>query len=558
MLRALLLAALCASAAAAQTRPVVFEVVVPGTLSPLDTVYLAGTVNGWNPGNQPDAGAALPMAPAGPNRFRLTLDVAGDSVAYKYTLGSWRSVEMTAAGGERDNRLLGDRRTARDTVATWLVPSVARGAWRVEDLLFEQGASVRAWVERSGGALSDSLSTAEVDALVAEAQAAWAADAVRLGFPPLPLQPLALMPFRAGPGDGREAHLFRTVFLPRMTALVGAFEAEPPHVSRLFVLSDLVYLAVADPRSFSLDRATATEGEALATRVVALAERYCAADASFGPRGGVACRLRDIARDSNVLWPLVAASARGEAVATDGFIGRLEAGIETQDDPPLVADLAIRHARRTAGADGLRLLDALLTRTSDRFTAPDSLRAAYVRLDPAGGLARFERLLPERPAFRLALLEDAPRLDGLVMPDVVARSAFSFDSLAGRLVLLDVWATWCGPCLAEIPTFNAFHDGLAGRTDVAFVSVLADARTGGLEPRDAEAFAADRGVRYPALYDRPEADVSLTAALDVVGYPTKFLVYPDGTLRQIPHDVPWRMALRLAVDELGLPPVGTD
>ncbi len=556
MLRVLLLAVLCASAAAAQTRPVTFEVVVPGVLAPLDTVYLAGTVNGWNPGNQPEAGAALPMVPAGPNRFRLTLDVAGDSVAYKYTLGSWRSVEMTAADGERDNRLLGDRRTARDTVEAWLVPSVARGAWRVEDLLFEQGASVRAWVERSGDALFDSLSTAEVDARLAEAEAAWAADAARLGFPALPLQPFALLPFRAGRGDGREAHLFQTVFLPRMTALVDAFESEPPHVSRLFVLSDLVSLAVADPRSFRMDAATATAAEALAARVVALAERYCAADAGFGPRGGVACRLRDTARASNVLWPLVAASARGDAAAIDGLIARLDAGIETQADAPLVAGLAIRHATRTGGDGGLRLLDALLTRTTDRFTAPDSLRAAYVRMDPEGGLARFDRLLPERPAFRLAALDGAPRLDGLVMPDVVARAAFSFDDLAGRLVLLDVWATWCGPCLAEIPTFNAFHDSLAGRTDIAFVSILADARTGGMLPQDAEAFVAERGVRYPALYDL--GDDGLGAALDVTAYPSKYLVYPDGTLRPIPMDVSWRTAVRLATDELGLVPVAAD
>ncbi len=153
--------------------------------------------------------------------------------------------------------------------------------------------------------------------------------------------------------------------------------------------------------------------------------------------------------------------------------------------------------------------------------------------------------------------DDALRLDGLVMPDVVARSAFSFDALAGRLVLVDVWATWCAPCLAEIPTFNALHAALAGRTDVAFVSVLDDARAGGMGPQEAEAFVAERGVAYPALYDLG-GDDGLGAALNVWAYPTKFLVYPDGAIRSVPLDADWREALRLATDALGLEPVDVD
>ena len=548
-------------AAQAQTRPVTFEVAVPGVLAPLDTVYLAGTFNGWNPGDAPgggaDMGPALPMTPAGPGRFRLTLGVSAGPHEYKYTLGSWGSVEMTAADGERDNRTLGAAALVRDTVAQWLVPSVALGAWRADDLLPWQGASFEAWHARHSETFTDTLSAAAVDALVADAEAAWAGDAARLGVPPLPLLPAIVATFGVGPGEGRMEHVVRTHVLPRQRALLDAFEHEPATPSRLGALSSMVYTGVTLPLGFETTAADAAEDVAFSERVVALAERYCAVD--FGVRGGtLGCGIRDAAARSAALWALVAASTRGDAsTATDGFAALLRAGLEAQPDPGLVRDLAMRHALRSGGGDGLRTLDALLTGTSDRFTNADSLRAAYVRLAPTGGAARFARLLPERPAFRLAVMDDAPRLDGLVMPDVVARGPFAFDRLAGRLVLVDVWATWCGPCLAEIPTFNALHEALRERDDVAFVSVLADARTGGMAPLGAEAFVAAHGVEYPALYDLGDAD-ALGEALDVTAYPSKFLVYPDGTVRRVPLDVDWRVALRLATGELGFTPVVTD
>lgn len=555
---ALALLLLSAAPAAAQTRAVTFEVVVPGVLAPLDTVFLAGTFNGWNPGDGvgdgPSMDAALPMAPAGPNRFRLTVDVPDGPTEYKYTLGAWRSVEMTAADGERANRMLGDRAVVRDTVAQWLVPSVALGAWRADDLFPEQSASFVAWHERAGLALADTLSADELDALLADAEAAWAADAARLGLPPLPLLPGLLASAAFGPGESRMEHVVRTYVLPRQRALLGAFEREPVHPSRLSALNAMIYHAVTLPLRFDVDAAEAADARALSTRVLALAERYCAVD--FGVRGGeLACRLRDDAAESAGLWALVAASTGGEArAATDGFVRLVQDGLETQDDPGLVRDLSLRHALRAPREDGLRVLDVLLTGTSDRFTSADSLRALYVRLDPAGGAARYERLLAQRPVFRLPVVPDAPPLEGH-MPDVVARGAFSLDALAGRLVLLDVWATWCGPCLAEIPTFNALHDALAGRDDVAFVSLLADARTGGLLPMDAEAFVTDRGVRYPVLYDLAGDDEALGAALGVFAYPSAFLVYPDGGVRAVPMDLGWRRALALATDELGLAPV---
>ena len=67
----------------------------------------------------------------------------------------------------------------------------------------------------------------------------------------------------------------------------------------------------------------------------------------------------------------------------------------------------------------------------------------------------------------------------------------------GQVVVLNVWATWCGPCRAEMPDLQLVHQ----RMRPAGVTVL------GIDVRDDRAaardFMAGRGVTYPSIYDNP-------------------------------------------------------
>jgi len=99
-------------------------------------------------------------------------------------------------------------------------------------------------------------------------------------------------------------------------------------------------------------------------------------------------------------------------------------------------------------------------------------------------------------------------------------SELRLDELAGKVVVLDFWTTWCEPCRQEVPELAAFDDWARSRGDVALVTVNED--------EDAAALA-----RFLDRH-RPRFTIVLpgnTGALEITGYPTKLLVGRDGSLR---------------------------
>jgi len=108
----------------------------------------------------------------------------------------------------------------------------------------------------------------------------------------------------------------------------------------------------------------------------------------------------------------------------------------------------------------------------------------------------------------------ARTLDGTVL---------SSDSLRGRVVLVNVWATWCLPCRAEMPLLEAMarRHGSAGFT---LVGLSVDR---GPESAVRE-FLSERGIHYPVAIVRDDV---VAAFGGVQGYPTSFLIDRAGLVR---------------------------
>jgi len=101
----------------------------------------------------------------------------------------------------------------------------------------------------------------------------------------------------------------------------------------------------------------------------------------------------------------------------------------------------------------------------------------------------------------------------------------------GRVVLVNIWATWCAPCRDEMPSMQRLYEALEG-TDFEILAVSIDARAGendegGRPGGDLRAFADELGLTFPILHD-PAGTIQRT--YQTTGVPETFLVGRDGII----------------------------
>jgi cytochrome c biogenesis protein CcmG/thiol:disulfide interchange protein DsbE len=120
-------------------------------------------------------------------------------------------------------------------------------------------------------------------------------------------------------------------------------------------------------------------------------------------------------------------------------------------------------------------------------------------------------------------LADGERVEAPVrdLPRLGAGGMASLEDHKGKVVVLNVWASWCPPCVEEMPLLQRTHDRIEPRGGMVLGIDTQDAS------EDALRFLREHEIEFPSLRDR---DREYGRELGVSGYPETFLIDREGRI----------------------------
>ncbi len=199
----------------------------------------------------------------------------------------------------------------------------------------------------------------------------------------------------------------------------------------------------------------------------------------------------------------------------------LWAGHPANMDEPLAKILADDSLTAEAFAkkdDGQPKSVPMVTKTPAITTTPTVIPAATIKPMPA----------PKEPVEKRVLLDPGAKPQFTL--NYTDGSTITNEDLKGKIVVMDFWATWCGPCMASMPHMIELNKKYADK-GVQVVGISLDRSEDTLKKT-----VADKGMDWPQHYD---GDRVITRKFGVSGIPTIYILSPEGEVlwRGHPSDV---------------------
>lgn len=202
--------------------------------------------------------------------------------------------------------------------------------------------------------------------------------------------------------------------------------------------------------------------------------------------------------------------------------------------------------------DALMLFRSAIDARERTPNGADAVKAGIERLwgelgGTAGGLASFLEKAKAAEAASVSWERPKNPLPAFSNLDIEGKT-WKLADFRGKALLINVWASWCGPCVQELPLLQKLYDDLKGRTDVALVTFNIDE-----DPSRAIRFMTDHKFTFPAILARETVEQMLPG----IRIPQNWFVDPSGKLQwqKIGFDPEpnWRATILAKLEEMVQP-----
>jgi thiol-disulfide isomerase/thioredoxin len=241
------------------------------------------------------------------------------------------------------------------------------------------------------------------------------------------------------------------------------------------------------------------------------------------------------------------------AVSADALLKQIVDMTPPQPDMSKVQDPAYvkEYTAQMEKLDQQRV--ALAAQFAEKYpTRPEAAECLFYVADRSNDnaqkLASYKKLISDYPTSQFAQMSAGRvhRLEAIGKPfelaftDEITQKPVSVTDFKGKIVLVDFWATWCGPCVSAMPALKEYYEKHKDQVAILGVSLDEPADKGG--EKALKDFVATNSIPWPQYYQGKGWTSEFSNGWGIDSIPCMFVVDADGKLAATDADIRTNLA----------------